>query len=144
MTTKDKVQTFHGNPCKKGGHTLRYLKSKVCVQCEKDRNRERRADPVYAAQSKKYREDNKEALKDYMDNWRYGVSSKDIIEKQNGKCAICEDTLDLGKKTHIDHNKVTGKVRGVLCHYCNVGIGHMKHDIKIMKKAIVYLEWNDC
>jgi hypothetical protein len=31
-------------------------------------------------------------------------------------------------------------VRGVLCHGCNTGIGHLKHDIALLQRAIAYLE----
>ena len=39
---------------------------------------------------------------------------------QGGSCAVCRKPIS---KFHIDHNHNTGKVRGLLCHRCNVMIG---------------------
>jgi hypothetical protein len=40
---------------------------------------------------------------------------------------------------HVDHNHMTGKVRGLLCHHCNVGIGHFEDNIVLLSNAITYL-----
>ena len=76
---------------------------------------------------------------------KYGVSPEHfeiLREKQNGKCAICklpEEEL-IHQSLHVDHSHETGSVRGLLCFYCNVGIGHFKDDIDRLKLAIKYLE----
>ena len=49
---------------------------------------------------------------------RYGLLWEDyqvLVEKQAGKCALC----GLEKKMEIDHDHVTKRVRGLLCHKCN-------------------------
>ena len=63
-----------------------------------------------------------------------------MLKRQNNKCAICESIFP-GKKGsfHVDHNHVTKKVRGLLCHKCNVGIGCLRDNIAILKQAISYL-----
>jgi hypothetical protein len=40
---------------------------------------------------------------------------------------------------HADHDHITGKYRGTLCHNCNTGIGLLKEDIGILNRAIEYL-----
>lgn len=55
-------------------------------------------------------------------------------------CPVTGDQLP--KRLCIDHNHATGKVRGVLCHSCNVALGHFKDDISLLEKAIVYLKGN--
>ena len=40
----------------------------------------------------------------------------------------------------IDHNHETNIVRGLLCHNCNVGLGHFKDSVGYLKEAINYLE----
>lgn len=44
-----------------------------------------------------------------------------MLWNQNYCCAICKNKLNLFKKTHIDHCKITSKIRGILCHNCNIG-----------------------
>lgn len=59
------------------------------------------------------------------------------INRQDGKCAICEARLS---KPHLDHCHQTGYVRGVLCPNCNVGIGHFRDNPELLHKAVAYLE----
>ena len=70
----------------------------------------------------------------------YGVD-KDIFEKmlydQNFQCKICFINID--NSAHVDHDHETGRVRGVLCRRCNVGLGFFKDSIKNLKSAIEYL-----
>lgn len=40
----------------------------------------------------------------------------------------------------VDHNHISGKFRGLLCHSCNRGIGLLKENIEIFKRAIKYLD----
>ena len=50
----------------------------------------------------------------------YGLSREDfnvMYHQQGGTCAI--DTCDR-KAVHVDHCHETGRVRGLLCAYCNV------------------------
>ena len=82
----------------------------------------------------------------------YGLTYEafhEMFEKQNGECAICthpvhpthEDRYQTGC---VDHCHETGKVRGVLCWDCNVGLGKFHDDISKMRKAILYLEESQC
>ena len=64
----------------------------------------------------------------------------EIFLKQQGKCAICETDKPKGRGSlHVDHDHKTGKIRGLLCHNCNVGLGNFKESIDIFKKAAIYL-----
>jgi len=77
----------------------------------------------------------------------YGISIADYAEMyhhQNGKCAICgnPETVKLRGKVKplsVDHNHTTGEVRKLLCAQCNHLLGHAKEDVKILQKAIEYL-----
>lgn len=42
----------------------------------------------------------------------------------------------------IDHNHLTKKFRGHLCHNCNRGIGVFQDDIERFKRAIEYLNYD--
>lgn len=62
-----------------------------------------------------------------------------ILKKQGGVCAICRNKEN-GKVLSVDHNHITGKVRGLLCMNCNTILGKLKEDISILKKVIKYLQ----
>jgi hypothetical protein len=73
----------------------------------------------------------------------YGITLNDyleILEAQNGRCAICGTDVPGGKGAfHVDHCHTSNKVRGLLCHHCNVGIGNFKDNISTLASAILYL-----
>lgn len=60
-----------------------------------------------------------------------------ILIKQNYNCAICNDST---KELVVDHNHISGEVRGLLCWTCNAGLGCYKDNIEYMLKAIEYLK----
>ena len=60
-----------------------------------------------------------------------------VIEQEN-RCAICSSTFT--EMPFIDHDHKTGLVRGLLCRSCNCGLGFFKDEIKLLARAIVYLE----
>ncbi|MGH7974898.1 MAG: endonuclease domain-containing protein [bacterium] len=76
-----------------------------------------------AYHKKRYRNDpafrEKERLRRNLSNLKhYGITLiqyNDMVRRQNGKCLICDGF----KKLVIDHNHVTGKVRGLICRACN-------------------------
>ena len=74
---------------------------------------------------------------------KYGLTLQDyndLLWKQNYKCALCKTDNHNGNGWHIDHCHNSNKVRGILCNNCNVGLGHFKDDVKLLKVAIEYLQ----
>lgn len=73
----------------------------------------------------------------------YGITKEQfdkMLEAQHGVCAICHTEWGVGRKgPFIDHDHITGAVRGLLCNSCNTGIGLLKDDPVIMQSAITYL-----
>jgi Recombination endonuclease VII len=55
------------------------------------------------------------------------------------KCGICGRKKPNGKNWHTDHSHKTRKFRGILCHSCNIGLGHFMDSIRFLQKAISYL-----
>lgn len=62
-------------------------------------------------------------------------------ESQGGRCAVCRVELETlpSKHVHADHDHETGVARGVLCHYCNVGLGAFKDKPEMLIAAAYYL-----
>lgn len=77
---------------------------------------------------------------------RYKLSIDDyekMVVEQGSRCAIC-GTDNPGRKSKnnhwfIDHCHETNKIRGLLCHKCNLGLGHFNDNIDLMEKAIEYI-----
>jgi hypothetical protein len=70
---------------------------------------------------------------------RYGISAAEVdamVEAQGGVCLICQER----PAEHVDHDHLSGAVRGVLCFSCNGGLGQFRDRVDIMAKAITYLE----
>lgn len=63
---------------------------------------------------------------------------EDMLKTQGGLCAICGNP-PTKRRLHVDHDHTTQKIRGLLCHYCNAGLGHFKDDVARLDLAIEYL-----
>lgn len=72
----------------------------------------------------------------------YGTDGSEIAAQQQGLCAVCQSELSAlpQRHRHIDHDHTTGKVRGVLCHWCNLGLGKFKDNPALLRAAALYLE----
>ena len=69
---------------------------------------------------------------------------RQLLKDQDFKCAICSTEISFEgngqpHSAHVDHNKMTGNVRGILCAYCNRGIGLLRDDATILNKAAAYI-----
>lgn len=63
-----------------------------------------------------------------------------MFEAQKGCCAICskhQSTLPV--RLCVDHSHVTNKVRGLLCHACNKGLGLFQDNKDLLLNAAKYL-----
>jgi hypothetical protein len=61
--------------------------------------------------------------------------------EQDERCAICREPFEMGGKTPpIDHCHTTGRVRGLLCTPCNVGIGGLRDNPEWLRAAAEYVE----
>lgn len=79
---------------------------------------------------------------------KYGISHNvydDMIKAQTGMCLICKRTsIEDGRFLSVDHCHVTGKIRGLLCCDCNIGLGKFRDSIELLEKAKRYLnEYNN-
>jgi nitrate/TMAO reductase-like tetraheme cytochrome c subunit len=111
------IQEFNLEKTKAGNEYYR-------TKCKKCRN-------LYRVASKRQREHGM-SLEEY----------NDLLNEQKYLCAICgTDLTQLDtREVHLDHNHETGKIRGILCGHCNLGIGHFSDDISRLQSAIDYLQ----
>jgi hypothetical protein len=74
----------------------------------------------------------------------YGIDLdkyNELLFIQNNSCAICKKSEnELNETLSVDHDHLTGSIRGLLCAHCNHGIGKFKDNIDNLKSAISYLE----
>ena len=80
---------------------------------------------------------------------KYGVTLEWYeakLEEQGGVCAICKkpetvlNTKGEIKLLSIDHCHNSGRIRGLLCNYCNAGLGHFRDNSALLLAAFEYLE----
>lgn len=69
-------------------------------------------------------------------------------EEQGGECAICDAEIpavseDRYLSACVDHDHKTGKVRGLLCWDCNVGLGKFLDNPDLLVSAAEYLRKNE-
>jgi hypothetical protein len=79
---------------------------------------------------------------------KYGLTVEEydnLLAKQGSRCAVC-GTADPQYRSGpssarwcVDHDHVTGKIRGLLCHPCNRAIGMLADDAKIIEAALAYV-----
>lgn len=119
------ISDYHKNKQTKDG------KSSYCKPCASER-------------AAKWKSDNSDKAKDTDLQRKYGISLADqlwLYSEQNGCCAICgveEGSAPRGT-LFVDHDHVTGKVRGLLCHHCNSGLGHFMDNVNFLFEAQKYL-----
>lgn len=129
---------------------------------ERDRERERSRyalDPSFRERKKEGRRSyflspagNRVVRSSVLKN-NYGITLDEyeaMLGEQNGLCRLCFGISE-GKNLAVDHDHVAGYdelppdekrrlVRGLLCDACNRGIGLLRDDADLLRRAIAYLE----
>jgi hypothetical protein len=151
--------TFHNR--NKGQHR------NFCHECEKAWIRDYHKSPQGKEKQKEWIGQNKEKIEEYKRVYRNDTVRRErskayhrarflresfnmtvddymvMFQEQDGKCAICgSETISNGNRKNfcVDHDHATGRVRGLLCHNCNVSVGLMKDSPSLLRKAATYLE----
>jgi hypothetical protein len=74
---------------------------------------------------------------------RYGVSLQEFDAKlaaQGGHCVFCAATIEKsGCRLSLDHDKRTGRFRGVLCRRHNSALGTFGDTAEALLRAVAYL-----
>lgn len=125
-----KVSDFYSHPsCSQGVRS-------ECKSCEKKRRL------VRYRHAKKH---NPEKRRSVVLKNKYGITFDEYVRMlgaQGGGCGICGTLTPGASKKHfsVDHDHKTGKIRGILCHGCNAGLGMFREDELSLASAINYLE----
>ncbi len=134
---------------KTGAYKDRRTHMSWCKHCRKAKRDVEYARQRLTGESAEY------SRKLYANVWKrrlrvqYGITPEDyerMHDEQQGKCAICgqEETTKhragAKRRLSVDHCHKTLKVRRLLCHNCNCGIGRFNDDIDKVRKALEYLE----
>jgi hypothetical protein len=84
-----------------------------------------------------------ERAKDARLRREYGITLseyKRVLRGQGGCCAICKrPEKEFKNALAVDHDHVSGKLRGLLCWGCNKALGVFRDHIENMKEAVQYL-----
>lgn len=105
---------------------------RICHACTDERFKKRRA-----ANPQRY----SRMIRDQAIKLKYGLSREEfeaLLIDQNYRCMVCETKLTLAT-THVDHDHQTNRVRGLLCFNCNVAIGHLRDDSRLLDRAAAYI-----
>lgn len=95
--------------------------------------------PCHNVKGRKNKEKLFGSTREYHLRRRYGIGEKEVqqlLAEQGGVCAIC----GAADPEHVDHDHVTGYIRGILCFNCNGGLGHFRDNLARMNSAIAYLK----
>lgn len=152
------LENFHKKSQNKNGY------SGICRRCTSEKAKlNRDSDPNFAAKhklrgskwyaknkedklrkNKQWRENNKSKYREINLKSRFGLTSQEydkLLLSQNNSCAICNKNQDeFSYFLVVDHCHKTGKIRGLLCKKCNLGIGHLNDNIQILQNSIEYLK----
>lgn len=88
-----------------------------------------------------------ECVKDAHSMRRYGVSYRDMLEQQGGRCAMCGiEQCVAGQRFSVDHDHACcpgptscgACVRGLLCRKCNGALGFLEN-LQLRAIAEAYL-----
>lgn len=127
-----------------------------CHQCRDCVNAKARAKRAYdkihhperhlrrLEQNREWRKNNAERFRALCTSGRlrltYGISTADydeMHESQGGVCAICGRTDQ--RRLSVDHDHVTGAIRGLLCTACNRGIATFGDNLDGALRVVEYL-----
>ena len=144
--------------CKKQCSSTEFYKNKTrpsglsscCKSCAKATTvKYYKRDPMRCkASTIRWQNKNRERIATTRIKRKYGLAPEEyytLLLTQKNACAIClqsEKQTLRGKvvELSVDHDSITGRVRGLLCNACNTGIGKLQNDFILLHRASLYLE----
>ena len=124
--TKEETEFYKVGGCK--SRPNRKGISKECKVCSRVRTK-RNSTP----KSRRYN----------MVKFKFGIAKEeyDQLLEEFPVCANPNCRKEFGlNEPHVDHCHTTGKIRGLLCSGCNIGLGHCREDANILRGLASYIE----
>lgn len=119
---------------------------KECV-CEMTKEYQNNNKIIISEKMKIKRKEDPNYSRKHVYKKKYNITIEDydkLLISQNYKCAICKSSSS-GRGNNlfdVDHCHTTGKIRGLLCIKCNMGLGSFKDNKTSLEEAINYLTKN--
>lgn len=114
----------------------------------KDVNKRREYQKRYKKAHPKTDKQREKARRAYLIK-NFGITSfqfDELFLKQKGLCANCnlpetgKDNKGRIRRLAVDHDHNTGKVRWLLCHNCNIGLGNFKDSPILLRNMAKLLD----
>lgn len=167
FTHRSKTGKFCGRPCASVAHSERMRARRVprtdpqvCSKCRQSfplasYPKDRLGAP--ALRCRECAQGSPEAKRRHHLISKFGITLEAWLEMyraQGGRCPVCWTDLPVietmmtamarteswsPRNWNTDHDHLTGKVRGILCRLCNVGLGSFKENPFVMQRAVAYL-----
>ena len=120
--------------------------NRACAFCGKKLSEDRRLGAMFCDRRCKTQERSqsgaqREAADKYYYKNKYGLSQEEVQKMRTGGCGICGAKSGAGRhgQLNVDHDHATGRVRGVLCNSCNLGLGQFGDSKEVLVAAVQYL-----
>lgn len=124
--------------------SVNYVARTMVPVLSEEEKKERKRKTSRDAVKRHYERNREKILKRQKKNIykKYGMTQSDydkMLDEQNGVCFLCGRPPKDGKRLVVDHSHETGRVRGLLCTTCNVGLGLLQDNSDLLKKAADYI-----
>jgi len=96
------------------------------------------------ATSRAWKAANRERVRAYMHAYQLKTQYGLTLPQYNAlgwTCEICQRIQGPGKRSrlHVDHDHLTGQVRGLLCQSCNLALGTLQDSQVRLRRLLDYL-----
>lgn len=150
--------------CSKDGCVGRKRAAGLCANCYQAKRRADKGDHINALRRsrrrtwtpeqieanktahRKWRSRSSDTIREQNYRQNFGITVSDynvMFAQQEGKCAVCRSSSSKNRRSphlYVDHCHKTGKVRGLLCHRCNIALGMLQEDESLFAVATEYLK----
>jgi glutaredoxin len=125
LKEKNRDEDFFKRSGKKG-----HLPRAWCKQCEQE---------LRTLYLEKHPENKKRWMQNGQRRYKYGLEPDEyerLLTQSNHSCFICKQQ----RKLCVDHDHLTGKIRGLLCVPCNTALAQFGDSVEGLQRAITYIE----